>query len=35
VATMSGFYYHQNSEPYQQLSLSHVPEQTSSSFEFR
>ncbi|KAF8201536.1 vacuolar import and degradation protein-domain-containing protein [Pholiota molesta] len=35
VATMSGFYYHQNSEPYQQLSLAHVPEQTSSSFEFR
>ncbi|KAF8911967.1 vacuolar import and degradation protein-domain-containing protein [Gymnopilus junonius] len=35
VATMSGFYYHQNSEPYQQLSLSHIPEYTSSSFEFR
>jgi glucose-induced degradation protein 4 len=35
VATMSGFYYHQNSEPYQQLSLMHTPEQTSSSFEFR
>jgi len=35
VATMSGFYYHQNSEPYQQLSLAHVPERTSSSFEFR
>ncbi|KAF9526980.1 vacuolar import and degradation protein-domain-containing protein [Crepidotus variabilis] len=35
VATMSGFYYHQNSEPYQQLSLAHVPEDTSSSFEFR
>ncbi|TFK42409.1 vacuolar import and degradation protein-domain-containing protein [Crucibulum laeve] len=35
VATMSGFYYHQNSEPYQQLSLCHVPESTSSSFEFR
>ncbi|KAH9483678.1 Glucose-induced degradation protein 4-like protein [Psilocybe cubensis] len=35
VATMSGFYYHQNSEPYQQLSLAHVPESTSSSFEFR
>uniref|UniRef100_A0A0W0FLE3 Protein kinase domain-containing protein n=1 Tax=Moniliophthora roreri TaxID=221103 RepID=A0A0W0FLE3_MONRR len=26
TATMSGFYFHQNSEPYQQLSLSHVPE---------
>ncbi|KJA27389.1 hypothetical protein HYPSUDRAFT_35274 [Hypholoma sublateritium FD-334 SS-4] len=35
VATMSGFYYHQNSEPYQQLSLSHVQELTTSSFEFR
>ncbi|KAF9265496.1 hypothetical protein L218DRAFT_860251, partial [Marasmius fiardii PR-910] len=34
VATMSGFYYHQNSEPYQQLSLCHVPERTSASFEF-
>ncbi|KAG2144786.1 vacuolar import and degradation protein-domain-containing protein [Suillus cothurnatus] len=35
AATMSGFYFHQNSEPYQQLSLSHVPERFSSSFEFR
>jgi len=35
VPTMSGFYFHQNSEPYQQLSLNHVPERTSSSFEFR
>lgn len=35
TATMSGFYYHQNSEPYQQLSLSHVRERASSSFEFR
>ncbi|KAF7792982.1 hypothetical protein EIP86_004087 [Pleurotus ostreatoroseus] len=58
-ATMSGFYFHQNSEPcvscfflrfwdetglmraffgwrrYQQLSLVHVPEHTSTSFEFR
>ncbi|KAF9269394.1 hypothetical protein L218DRAFT_915443 [Marasmius fiardii PR-910] len=25
VATISGFYYHRNSEPYQQLFLSHVP----------
>jgi hypothetical protein len=32
---MSGFYFHQNSEPYQQLSLSHVPERSTSSFEFR
>ncbi|KAI0928711.1 hypothetical protein AcW2_004635 [Taiwanofungus camphoratus] len=35
VATMSGFYFHQNSEPYQQLSLVHVPEHTTSCFEFR
>ncbi|KAI0831278.1 vacuolar import and degradation protein-domain-containing protein [Trametes gibbosa] len=35
VATMSGFYFHQNSEPYQQLSLVHIPEHTSSCFEFR
>ncbi|KAJ3877299.1 vacuolar import and degradation protein-domain-containing protein [Lentinula edodes] len=35
VASMSGFYFHQNSEPYQQLSLSHVPERATSSFEFR
>ncbi|KZT68128.1 hypothetical protein DAEQUDRAFT_728162 [Daedalea quercina L-15889] len=35
VATMSGFYFHQNSEPYQQLSLVHVPEGTTSCFEFR
>ncbi|KAI9508294.1 vacuolar import and degradation protein-domain-containing protein [Russula earlei] len=35
VATMSGFYFHQNSEPYQQLSLQHVPENVSTSFELR
>jgi len=34
IATMNGFYYHQNSEPYQQLSLTHVPERASSGFEF-
>ncbi|KAF7363568.1 hypothetical protein MSAN_01013400 [Mycena sanguinolenta] len=34
-ALMSGFYFHQNSEPYQQLTLSHIPERMSSSFEFR
>lgn len=34
-ALMSGYYFHQNSEPYQQLTLSHIPERTSSSFEFR
>ncbi|KAI0798030.1 vacuolar import and degradation protein-domain-containing protein [Abortiporus biennis] len=35
VATMSGFYFHQNSEPYQQLSLVHVPERANTCFEFR
>jgi len=35
VATMSGFYFHQNSEPYQQLSLQHVPENVNTSFELR
>ncbi|KAF8343962.1 vacuolar import/degradation protein Vid24, partial [Cantharellus anzutake] len=33
-ATMTGFYFHPYSEPYQQLSLTHIPERTSSSFEF-
>jgi len=35
AASMSGFYFHQNSEPYQQLSLNHVTERSSSCFEFR
>jgi len=35
VPTMSGFYFHQNSEPYQQLNLEHVSDTMSSSFEFR
>ncbi|TFK76315.1 hypothetical protein BDN72DRAFT_785047 [Pluteus cervinus] len=35
VARMSGFYFHKKSEPYQQLTLDHVPERASSSFEFR
>ncbi|TDL24813.1 hypothetical protein BD410DRAFT_785531 [Rickenella mellea] len=35
VASMCGFYFHQNSEPYQQLSLSHVKDNVVSSFEFR
>ncbi|TFK55104.1 hypothetical protein OE88DRAFT_1623081 [Heliocybe sulcata] len=35
AATMSGYYFHQNSEPYQQLSLVHVPETSETSFEFR
>ncbi|KAI6011646.1 hypothetical protein EDC04DRAFT_2871058 [Pisolithus marmoratus] len=42
AATMSGFYYHEKSEPlsilndcrYQQLSLSHILEAFSSTFEF-
>lgn len=32
---MSGFYFHENSEPYQQLTLRHVPETTHSTFELR
>jgi len=35
TATMNGFYFHQNSEPYQQLSLNHIPERSCPSFEFR
>jgi len=35
VATMSGFYFHQNSEPYQQLSLNHVPQKADTCFELR
>ncbi|KAG8897789.1 hypothetical protein FRB99_007918 [Tulasnella sp. 403] len=34
-ATMTGFYYHADSEPYQQLSLTHIPEKATPSFEFR
>ncbi|KAG8847866.1 hypothetical protein FRB96_001381 [Tulasnella sp. 330] len=34
-ATMTGFYYHADSEPYQQLSLNYdAPEPARSSFEF-
>ncbi|KAG8998682.1 hypothetical protein FRB93_013461 [Tulasnella sp. JGI-2019a] len=34
-ATMTGFYYHADSEPYQQLSLNYdAPETVRSSFEF-
>jgi len=33
-AIMTGFYFHPNSEPYQQLSLRHIPAATSY-FEFR
>ncbi|CBQ67610.1 conserved hypothetical protein [Sporisorium reilianum SRZ2] len=32
---MSGFYFHENSEPYQQLSLHHTAEAASSAFEMR
>lgn len=35
IGKMSGFYFHENSEPYQQLSLHHTPEASSSSFEMR
>ncbi|SNX81522.1 uncharacterized protein MEPE_00227 [Melanopsichium pennsylvanicum] len=35
VGKMSGFYFHENSEPYQQLSLSHTPQATSCAFEMR
>ncbi|QRV86518.1 vacuolar import and degradation protein [Ceratobasidium sp. AG-Ba] len=34
-ATMTGFYFHQNSEPYQQLTLHYQPERNTSAFEFR
>jgi hypothetical protein len=33
--TMRGFYYHRNSDPYQELTLQHVNETTVSEFEFR
>ncbi|KZO97840.1 hypothetical protein CALVIDRAFT_479456 [Calocera viscosa TUFC12733] len=35
TAMMEGLYFHQNSEPYQHLSLRHMPERTSAAFEFR
>ncbi|CDU23819.1 uncharacterized protein SPSC_02448 [Sporisorium scitamineum] len=35
MGKMSGFYFHENSEPYQQLSLHHTAEACSSSFEMR
>ncbi|TKY90412.1 hypothetical protein EX895_000410 [Sporisorium graminicola] len=35
LGKMSGFYFHENSEPYQQLSLHHTAESCSSSFEMR
>jgi len=34
TAAMTGFYFHPHSEPYQQLSLKHVPNRMTSSFEF-
>lgn len=33
--TISGLYYHKDSELFQSLELEHVPKQTSGSFEFR
>ncbi|KAH8827060.1 vacuolar import and degradation protein-domain-containing protein [Flagelloscypha sp. PMI_526] len=35
AATMTGFYHHKNSEPYQKLTLEHVPARFSQNFEFR
>ncbi|GLB34846.1 putative vacuolar import and degradation protein [Lyophyllum shimeji] len=35
VAKMTGFYYHRNSEPYQQLTLYHDPRRVGASFELR
>ncbi|KAH0583752.1 hypothetical protein H2248_009356 [Termitomyces sp. 'cryptogamus'] len=35
AAKMTGFYYHRNSEPYQQLTLFHDAERVGSSFELR
>ncbi|SPO20777.1 uncharacterized protein UTRI_00254 [Ustilago trichophora] len=35
MGKMSGFYFHENSEPYQQLSLHHTAESCSSNFEMR
>lgn len=32
---ITAFYYHENSEPYQQLDLRHVPQQSMGSFEMR
>lgn len=35
MGRMSGFYFHEHSEPYQQLTLQHVTERSSSTFELR
>ncbi|UZJ56572.1 hypothetical protein CBS101457_005892 [Exobasidium rhododendri] len=35
MGRMSGFYFHEHSEPYQQLTLQHVAEKSSSTFELR
>ena len=35
MGRMSGFYFHEHSEPYQQLTLQHVPEKSSTTFELR
>ncbi|KAF9520590.1 hypothetical protein BS47DRAFT_1323666 [Hydnum rufescens UP504] len=33
-ASMTGYYFHPHSEPYQQLTLRHIPNRMTSSFEF-
>ncbi|KAI9139741.1 vacuolar import and degradation protein-domain-containing protein [Paraphysoderma sedebokerense] len=35
TGTISGLYYHRSSEWFQELALTHVPEKSFSSFEFR
>ncbi|KAK9696410.1 GID complex subunit 4, VID24 [Basidiobolus ranarum] len=35
TGTITGYYYHQNSEWFQQLTLYQIPRHSSSSFEFR
>jgi hypothetical protein len=35
VATMTGYYHHKNSDPFQKLTLEHVPARFSQKFEFR
>ncbi|ORY01091.1 hypothetical protein K493DRAFT_210134 [Basidiobolus meristosporus CBS 931.73] len=35
TGTITGYYYHQNSEWFQQLTLKHIPQRGAPSFEFR
>ncbi|KAK9760080.1 hypothetical protein K7432_016261, partial [Basidiobolus ranarum] len=35
TGTITGYYYHQNAEPFQQLTLMHFSQRSTSSFEFR